>query len=78
MKIIDINGKERECDSFRIIQQQDSAGFSQKYVKCTIVSLMRGTTWDEFYPYGDFLSKNPDMEQDMLSMELLQLQKKIK
>lgn len=60
MKIIDINGRERECEDIRYMERD-----AQKWVRATFFRQRTGQTWHEWYPVDDFKSRNPD-KADMI------------
>jgi len=66
MKIIDINGKEREALSIKRMTQQipdavnGGIATTKEYVEVVIIG-QTGRTWTEWYPFEDFVVKNPDL-----------------
>jgi len=65
MKIIDINGKEREIASIKRITQQipdainGGIAATKEYIEVVIIGKTR--TWIEFYPLEDFERLNPNV-----------------
>ena len=65
MKIIDINGKEREIASIKRITQQipdainGGIAATKEYIEVVIIGKTR--TWKEFYPLEDFERLNPNV-----------------
>jgi len=55
MKIIDVNGRERECDDIRLVERE-----TQKWVRVSIISKKTGDIHFEWYPVDDFKNRNPD------------------
>jgi len=66
MKVIDINGKEREALSIkRIIQQIPDAvnggiATTKEYIEVVIIG-KTGRTWTEWYDFEKFVVMNPDL-----------------
>ena len=66
MKIIDINGKERNVQSIKRITQQipdavkGGIATTREYIEVVIVG-KTGRRWTEWYPYEQFVVLNPDM-----------------
>ena len=66
MKIIDINGKERNVQSIKRITQQISDAVkggiatTREYIEVVIVG-KSGRVWKEWYPFERFVVLNPDM-----------------
>jgi len=54
MKIIDINGKEREVEDVRLVEQN-----GRKWVRASIVS-QNGRSHYEWYPVEDYNNRNPE------------------
>jgi hypothetical protein len=54
MKIIDINGRLRDCEDIRLIERE-----TQKWVRASILK-KNGEIHYEWYPVEDFKSRNPD------------------
>jgi len=66
MKIIDINGKEREIASIKRITQQipdainGGIAATKEYIEVVIIGKTR--TWIEWYPLEDFEKSNPSIK----------------
>jgi len=66
MKIIDINGKERNVQSIKRITQQipdavkGGIATTREYIEVVIVG-KGGRVWKEWYPFEQFVVLNPDM-----------------
>lgn len=64
MRIVDINGKEREVVSIKRITQQipdavnGGIATTKEYIEVAIVGKTRN--WTEWYPLEQFVVKNPD------------------
>lgn len=65
MKIIDINGKEREIVSIkRIVNQVSDAVHKGQYINAEYVEVAikgKHMTWKAWYPLTDFIDRNPDV-----------------
>jgi hypothetical protein len=67
MKIIDINGKEREVLSVKIITQQiqdavnGGIATTKEYVE-VVIKGKTGRVWKEWYPVEDFKRLNPTVK----------------
>ena len=66
MKIIDINGKEREAISIQKISHQvidkDGNPINEEYVEVLIHGVNRNMTWKEWYPLKEFIKNNPEIK----------------
>ena len=66
MKVIDINGEEREVLSIkRMVQQIPDAvnggiATTKEYIEVVIIG-KTGRTWTEWYPFEQFVVLNPDL-----------------
>ena len=66
MKIIDINGKERNVQSIKRITQQipdavkGGIATTREYIEVVIVG-KTGRRWTEWYPFEQFVVLNPDV-----------------
>ena len=65
MRLIDLNGKEREVESATIIlhdavDSQSGEGISEEFVEVVIVG--KQSTWTEWWSYAEFQDNNPDVE----------------
>lgn len=65
MKIVDINGKEREAISIQKISHQvvdkDGNPVAEEYVEVVIKGQFRKGTWREWYPLEKFKEMNPEV-----------------
>ena len=65
MRIIDINGKEREAISIQKISYQvvdkDGNPIAEEYVEVIIQGQHRKGTWKEWYPLKKFKEMNPEI-----------------
>ena len=65
MKVIDINGKEREIASIKRITQQipdainGGIAVTKEYIEVVIIGKTR--KWIEWYPFEQFIVLNPDL-----------------
>lgn len=66
MKIIDINGKEREVLSIKRVAYEIRSALNgepignREYVE-VVIQGKTGRTWKEWYPIEDFKEKNPNI-----------------
>ncbi len=56
MKIIDINGRERDAEDVRIVELSGT-----KWIRVSILQ-RTGDAHYEWYPVDDFKSRNPEIE----------------
>ena len=66
MKIIDINGAEREVISVKKIKHKitdivNGTDIIEDYVEVEIVGVNTERTWKEWYPIKEFQEKNPEV-----------------
>ena len=71
MKIIDVNGKEKEAESIKIIDHEvpivgpntkEGEMKTVKYVEVSIRGKHRDSTWKEWYPLKNFKEMNPNIK----------------
>jgi len=66
MKVIDVNGKERDVASIKRMSQQipdvvnGGIAAAKEYVEVEIIG-RTGRRWKEWYPLEDFRKQNPDV-----------------
>lgn len=67
MKIIDINGREREVISIKVVTEQipdainGGIAATKKFVE-VVIKGRTGRTWKEWYPLEEFKEKNPGID----------------
>lgn len=71
MKIIDVNNKEREINSIKVIDHEipvmgpntkEGEMMTKKYVEVEIRGEFRDKTWKEWYPLKKFKKMNPKIK----------------
>jgi len=66
IKIIDVNGKERNILSYKRILHASQNGITGEAIDEEYVEVMikgkSGREWKEWYPLSDFVEKNPGLD----------------
>lgn len=65
MKLINLNGKEKEVESYKVIlhdavDAQSGEGISEEFVEVVIVG--KQSTWTEWWSLAEFKDNNPEVE----------------